>query len=130
MFLRKLHHARDQVADAVGEVGGVELLDALGSEVSVFSRGHVSEQDVAQRVNAIPLNNVEGVNDVANGLAHLLSARVDEAVIKDVVGGLYSRRHKHRLPHQRLEAYLVLPRHLERRSLLPKLLKETLLVCG
>src|SRR3990167_7600787 len=48
-----LHHARDQVTEAVGEVRGVPLVKLLPGHVGVFSRVHVSKEKVARRVGTV-----------------------------------------------------------------------------
>src|SRR3989338_6170689 len=88
----------------------------------------MSQEYITQSVHPELVDDVEWVDDVTDRFAHLLSARVYKAVVEDAVGGLHRGRHEHRLPHERLEAYLVLPCYLERRPLLPKLLEETVII--
>ena len=54
----------------------------------------------------------------------------DETMIENLVSILYFCRHEHRLPHQRLEAHLVLPRHLECRPFFPKLFEIPFCILG
>jgi hypothetical protein len=62
------------------------LHDRLVAVIAVLAERHLAQEEVAHLVDAIGLAQVEGVDDVADRLRHLLAAVEDEAVGEDARG--------------------------------------------
>ncbi len=121
-------HPVEQVAELVGQFLGVAGLEALGGERAVLAEAHLARQVVAQRVDAVPLDEREGVDHVAGGLAHLLAALEDVAVDHQPPGQLEAGRHQHGRPDDRVELEDVLGHQLQVGR--PELLDEVLAGAG
>ncbi len=106
-----LGHAADpahQVAEVVGQVGVVALLEALPREVAVAAVRHFLHQVQPQRIRAEPIGGLQRIDRRAERLAHLLALEVDPAVAEHLPRQGLARRHQHRRPHDGVEARDVL----------------------
>ena len=75
----------NQVAQVVCEVGVDTAYHYLVGEVAVGAVWHVAEYLVAHRVGAIALCEHERVDNVAQGLGHLLSVEVYPAISRNTL---------------------------------------------
>ena len=85
-----VHHRQRplrQVAEFVGEVGVDPADDPLLAVAAVLAERHLPQQEVADLVYAERLHQRHRVDDVADRLAHLLAAVVEEPVRKTRRGG-------------------------------------------
>ncbi len=101
-----LHHGRDpahQVAQVVGQVDVVALLETLPREVAVAAVRDLLHQVQPQRIGAEMVGRVERVDHGAERLAHLLALEVHPAVPEDRGRQRQPRAHQHRRPHDAVE---------------------------
>ena len=100
--------AAGEVAELVGELGLVALLEGRGGDRAVLAEGDVAQEVVAQGVGAEAIDDLEGVEHVAQRLAHLLAVHQEVAVDEDVLGQREVGGHQHRRPEDGVEAQDVL----------------------
>src|SRR3989344_2692872 len=117
----ELHDARRKIAEPVGKIRVVPFIEFFPRNIRVLKRMHVAQQQVASRVGAVFRNELVGAHHVAETLAHLLTAARYKSVIEHPIGIFDTRGHEHRLPHNRLETYLVFACYLHDLAFRPKL---------
>ncbi len=74
-----------EVAEIVGEVGIDAVDDRLVAVAAVLAERHLAQEEVAHLVEAVVLDQREGIDDVADRLRHLLPAVEQEAVGEDAL---------------------------------------------
>ena len=77
-----------------------------------MAEGHLAEQKITEGVGPVELRHLEGVHDVALGLAHLLAVDRPPAVGDDRDGGLQPQGQEHERPDDAVEADDVLAHHV------------------
>src|SRR6266481_474193 len=105
MRLCKFHHASNQITETIHQMCRIPFVQTFPGDIGVLYGVHMAKQEVASSLSAVFLNQL---------------VRTDEAMIEDLVGVLYLRRHEHRLPHDGLKTDLVFPRYLKRACFLPE----------
>src|SRR3954454_6038965 len=113
-----------EVAELVGQLGVVAALEGLGRHGAVLAEGDVAQQVVAQGVGPEALDDLEGVEHVAQRLAHLLAVHQQVAVDEYVLGHDHVGEHQHRRPEDRVQTQDVLVDDLVGRR--PELLGQVL----
>lgn len=73
----------DEVAEVVGEFAGIGGIEFFPSEVRIGKSINVAEEEVAERVEAVFVEDFERVDDVAEGFGHFLAAAKNVAVGKN-----------------------------------------------
>ena len=109
------HHrdgAGNEVAQTVRKVGVDAVDHDLVRERAVRAERHLAHDVVADRVRAVALAEDERVDDVAEGLGHLLTVEGDPAVYSEVLWQRKLERHQHRRPDDRVEAHDILRDHV------------------
>ena len=76
--------ARDQVAEPVGQIGGVALVEPLPGEVAVRLESHFAEQEVAEGVGAVAVDGRVEAHRATLRLGDLGAAPLDVAVRPDL----------------------------------------------
>ena len=79
-----------EVAELVGELALVALLEGGAGDGAVLAEGHLAQDVEAQRVGAVAIDCGERVEHVAKRLAHLLAFHQQVAVDEQVLGKLES----------------------------------------
>ena len=111
--------AVQQVADGVGQVVVDQIAEPLLLKVAFLAEGDVPQEVPTDRVTAAALEQLGGVQDVAQGLAHLLAFPGQEAVAKDLGGKGQARREQHGGPVDGMETEDVLADDMDRRRPAP-----------
>mmetsp|Transcript_24212 Transcript_24212/g.76168 ORF Transcript_24212/g.76168 Transcript_24212/m.76168 type:complete len:457 (-) Transcript_24212:168-1538(-) len=114
VLLQQVERAVEQVADVVGEVCVDHVEEALLAEVPVPPELDLLEEEVPNRVSAVRVHERLGVDDVAQGLAHLHPVLGEEAVPVDSPGEGQAGGHEHPRPVHCVEAEDVLADHVHR----------------
>ena len=84
-----------EIADIVGEIGIDACDDGLVIVVAVLAERHLAQEEIAHLVDAILVSEVEGVDDVADRLRHLLALTVDDkGVVHPVTGKPLAERNR------------------------------------
>src|ERR1044072_2789978 len=68
------HHTRDaryQVAKVIAQLVVVGVLELFPGKITVVLRRNVAGKEIAERVEAVPIDDLDGVDHVTDGLAHL-----------------------------------------------------------
>ena len=84
-----LHHVQgavEQVAEIVGQIAVDPVAQGHLREVAVLAEGDLPQQEEAEGVEAVPGAHVDGIDHVAQGLAHLLAVFGPPAVGEDLLG--------------------------------------------
>ena len=115
-----------EVAVLVGQLGVVARLEGLRRDLAVRAEADLSQQVEAQRVGPVELGDLEGLDDVAQRLGHLVLAQQQEAVDGHLLRHLEPGGHQHRRPDDRVELEDVLADQLDRRG--PELARQVLAV--
>ena len=93
-----------QIAEIVGEIGIDARDDGLVIVVAVLPERHLAQEEVAHLVDAVLVGKVEGIDDVADRLRHLLAPVEQEAVGIDPLLQRHAGRHQERRPVHRVKA--------------------------
>ena len=93
-----------QIAEIVGEIGIDARDDGLVVVVAVLPERHLAQEEIAHLIDAVLIGEIEGIDDVADRLRHLLAAVEQEAVRIDPLLHGNARRHQERRPVHRVEA--------------------------
>ena len=72
--------ALDEVAEIVGELVVIGVLKLLPGEIGVGKGVNVAKEEVAEGVQTVAVQDLYRINDVAEALAHLLTAGEDVTV--------------------------------------------------
>src|SRR6266481_4797534 len=120
MRLCKFHHASNQITETIHQMCRIPFVQTFPGDIGVLYGVHMAKQEVASSLSAVFLNQLVRTDDISERLGHFHAAGIDEAMIEDLVGVLYLRRHEHRLPHDGLKTDLVFPRYLKRECFLPE----------
>ena len=83
ILLTEGSEALDEVAEVVGEFVVVGVLKFLPCEIGVSEGVDVAEEEVAEGVEAVAVEDCDRVDDVAEAFAHFLAAGEDVAVGND-----------------------------------------------
>ena len=116
------HHrerALREVAQIVGEVRVHARDDRLMAVIAVLAERHLTQEEIAQRIDAIGVGERERIDHVAHGLRHFLPAIEEKAVAEDAFGRRQARRKQERRPIDRVEAHNIFADHVQIRR--PKL---------
>ena len=89
--------AVDQVAQAVGQLGGVAGLKTFVGPVAVWAYVQLTHDVVAERIDAPLIDHRNGIDHVAGRLAHFLAVLLPPTVHEH----LPRQRKSHRLEHDR-----------------------------
>ena len=87
----------DEVAQAVGQLRGVAGLKTFVGPVAVRTDVQFAHDIVAKRIDAPLVDDLDGIDDVAGGLAHLLAVLLPPTMHKHLLG----QRQLHGLEHDR-----------------------------
>ena len=120
--------AAGEVAVLVGELGVVPRLEPLGRDLAVGPEAHLTQHVEAERVGAVDVGHVEGLDHVAERLRHLVLAEQQVAVDGHLLRHLDVGRHQQRRPDDRVELEDVLADQVDRRR--PELVGEVLALRG
>ena len=93
-----------QIAEVVGEIGIGAVYDGLVVVAAVLAERYFAQQEIAQLIDAVLHREIEGIDDVADRLRHLLALVEQEAVGIDALRQRDARRHQERRPVHRVEA--------------------------
>ncbi len=104
--------ATGEVAELVGELALVALLEGGAGDGAVLAEGHLAQDVEAQRVGAVAIDCGKRVEHVAERLAHLLAFHEQVAVDEQVLGKLERGGHQQRGPVDGVEAQDVLGDHV------------------
>src|SRR6266576_6661012 len=96
--------ARHEVAERVGEVRGVARVEALPAEIAVALEPDFAQQEVAERVGAVPLDRPVEAHRCAGGLAHLRAGPLHVAVRPHGTRDRQLGGEQHRGPDHAMEA--------------------------
>ena len=107
-------HAAEEVAVGVGQIGVVDLRDAIVANIGIGTKGHVTQEVVAIGVHTVALDEVARIERVALRLAHLGAiGGHQKAVREDVTGALHASGHEHGRPDHAMKADDVLAYEVE-----------------
>ena len=93
-----------QIAEIVGEVGIDARDDGLVVVVAVLPERHLAQEEIAHLIDTVLIGQVEGIDDAADRLRHLLAPAEQEAVRVDPLRHGDARRHQECRPVHRVEA--------------------------
>ena len=96
--------ALGQIADVVGKVRVAAVHHRFMAIGAVGAVRHFATEEIADRIDAIGVGQREGVDDIADGLRHLLAAVMQEAVSIDALRQFDTGGHEHGGPDDRVEA--------------------------
>ena len=100
--------AREQVAQIVRKIG-IDPCDKGGViEIAVVAEGELRMEEIADGVNAVALDEHEGIDHVALGFGHLIAVEEQPAVAVDLLGEGQPQRHEHYGPNNGVEPYYLL----------------------
>ena len=105
--------AADKVAKVVGKVGVIAVDNVLVGDAAVGGVGHLGEGKVADAVHAKVLGQLIGINDVPARFGHLVRARIEPRVAKDLFRQGEVKRHQKDRPIDGVEAEDVLADHVD-----------------
>ena len=94
--------AAHQVAEIVGEVGVVPRQERFVGEAGVLAEDHLAQHEVAERVEAEPVDVVLRPDDVAHRLGHLRAVHQPPAVADELARERQVRGHQERRPVDRV----------------------------
>src|SRR5690606_16701648 len=106
------YRAAREVADVVGQLGGVPRVETLPGEFAVTVPGYVTHQVVAERIRAVALDRLVELHLNAFGLRQLAAADRHEAVGPDRTRQSEPGAHQHGRPVDRMEPRDVLADHV------------------
>ena len=87
-----------QIAQIVGQIGVDAGDEGLVGIIAVLAEGHLAQEEVAHLIDAVMVDDGEGIDDVADGLRHLLAPVEQKAVAIDAARQLHARRHQEGRP--------------------------------
>ena len=93
-----------QIAEIVGEIGIDARDDGFVIVAAVLSERHFAQEEIAHLIDAVLIGEIEGIDDVADRLRHLLAPVEQEAVGVDALLHGNARRHQEGRPVHRVEA--------------------------
>ena len=93
-----------EVAEIVGEIGIDARDNGLVVVVAVLPERHLAQEEIAHLIDTVLIGQVEGIDDVADRLRHLLAPAEQEAVRIDPFLHGNARRHQKCRPIHRVEA--------------------------
>ena len=111
-----IHHRQRtlrQVAQLVGQIGVDPADDPVFAVTAILAERHLTQEEVANLVHPEALHQGDRVDDIANGLAHLLAPVVEESVREDPARQRDSRRHQESRPVHGVKPDDVLTDHMQ-----------------
>ena len=106
-------HTVHQVAQVVGEVGVVLLLEPFPREVAVAAVRNFFRQVEPQRIGTKARRRIQRIDDVPHRLAHALALEIHPAVAEHLLGQRDAGAHQHGRPDHTVEARDVLADHVQ-----------------
>ena len=116
VLVRHRDRAREQVAEAVREVGVRAHLEPVLRVLEVLAPLRLAAEVEADRVRRVLPRERGGLDDVARALAHAALRQVDVSVAEDRARQLEARGEQHRGPDDAVEPRDVLADHVEVRG--------------
>ena len=126
IFVDHRHGAADEIAVVVGEVVVVAGDEELFGVVAVLTDRNLAQEIVAHSVDAVFVDELERIDDVALGFAHLAAVRKHPAVAENLLWQRNAGSEQDRWPDHRVEARDVFADNVHVRW--PEFLVETVVV--
>ena len=113
VFLDHRNGPADQVAQVVCQICVHPGQEGFVGVVSVGTEGHFPHQVIAERIHAVTCNDGAGINHIALGFAHPVSAEQQPAVAEHLFRQRQAQGMQHNRPVNRMEAHDLLTHQVD-----------------